>query len=154
MAFYSVKGEFKMKKLFLLLLFLTTLLAFSSCNLYSGLYPYDYGPSKWVCKSPEAWFIVSNDYNMNGAFDQYGTQMDFNLDFGYSNRATFSHGGEIILAGECSFLPDKLAIKIDQSQNFVFGNDVDILVFDRISYEPVSEEAPSDNLASFSPPNV
>lgn len=141
-----------MKKLFFILFAITTLLLFASCNLYAGFYPEDYGPSKWVCESPKAWFAVGSNHRIKGVFEQYGEQLDFELGFGYSNYAVFSHDGETILAGEASFLPEKLAIKIDQTKNFVYGSDVEILVFELISYEHVLEEGSSENLASFSAP--
>lgn len=144
-----------MRKISLLIFIALSVLILNSCNIniYSGLYPNDYGPSKWICNDSDSWFIVNNKGDMQGELEVDGESLEFELQIDFTPNAYLYHEGNIILQGECSLLPDQLAIKINYVQDCIYGYDREILVFNRISYLPGEEGSSLPELASFSPPN-
>lgn len=144
-----------MRNKFFLFLIIALVFLFGGCNLniYSGLYPNEYGPSKWISESSDSWFIVNNNGDMLGELTVGEKTIDFELHIDTAPNAFLYHQGEIILQGECSLLPDQLAIKINHTQYCIYGYDKDVIVFNRISYLPTEENSSQSELASFSPPN-
>lgn len=141
-----------MKKFSFCLLSIVLISLLGGCNIYAGLYPNDYGPSKWISEDSDAWFIVNSDGDMVGELTADGKTIDFELHIDTAPNAFLYHQGNVILRGECSLLPDQLAIKIDHGQYCIYGYDKDIIVFNRISYLPSKENSSQSELASFSPP--
>lgn len=144
-----------MKKysLCLLSIVLISLLGGCNINIYLGLYPNEYGPSKWISEDSDSWFIVNDNGNMVGELTVGEKTINFELHIDNGPNAFLYHQGKIILQGECSLLPDQLAIKINHTQYCIYGYDKDVIVFNRISYLPSEENSSQSELASFSPPN-
>ena len=129
--------------------------ALNSCNFdpYSDTRPFDYGDAKWICKNPEAWFLVDltqeEYYYPKGEiiFNNQSIQVKFRfihqtnqvfidlLNCGDSSSIT---GYDSLLDGKCTFSPEKLVIKVDKTTDTMFNGKYDEIVFKRESAE--SEE--------------
>ncbi len=101
------------------------------CNIYSGKYPYDYIPSKWISSSPDIWFSVDENSGVfpKGELKIENEVKNITVGFGYSNYASFTYNEELLFSGFCTYYPDKLKVKIDKKKDFVFNGLYDEIIF-------------------------
>ena len=145
--------------LFIVVLSLVFMLCLSGCPFQNDFYA-DKRPAAndheiWICEEPPAYFIWSGDeggHGHNGEIILGNTLYEYAVLFDYGTGAdlivlneyhTDSSRQTALLQADCKFSKNKVVMKIQKNDHFIYSNDYDEIIFERREFDPEKDELPT-----------
>lgn len=144
----------KIKRVILVILCLAmivTTLAGCQTGYYTARQPKMSETDIWISEDPAGYFIWDNEYvGHMGEILLDGELYPFEIlfDQGTGSELYKRDGLETtpdrtkLLSADCKFSPDKLVLKIDKFDGFLYSDYYDKIIFERHDFDPKTDELP------------